>query len=371
MRIAHLTSVHVPFDTRIFYKECCTLQEAGYQVHLVAAHERQETVSGIQIIPLPRYDRRYKRMLLGAWFVFRTARVLKAEVYHFHDPELLPVGVALKLTTRAKVIYDVHENYAQQLGSRGWMSSWLRPFLPPLVGLLEQISVKFFDAVITATPHIAALFPANKTVVVQNFPLLHLSTTEDNKNGRSPQKKPHLIYTGGWSNHRGVTQLVEALAYVKNNAVRLRVLGRRVDPFIQEAAQQTSAFDRVDDLGMLPYDQLYDQMKTAAIGMVCNQPGYDYEKSQPNKLFEYMSVGLPVIASNFPLWKELVEGSDCGLTVDSTDPDAIAKAVDSLIADPQRREEMGKNGRYAIKNKYNWQLEREKLIQLYKDLLAP
>ena len=366
--VAHLTTVHVPFDTRIFHKECRTLAEAGYRVTLLARHDRAETRDGVEIVPLPTYRSRPRRMLLGAWSAYRAARSLRADLYHFHDPELLPVGVLLKWTTNARVVYDVHENYAAQLGARGWMPDLLRPLLPPLVGLFEKLAARTFDAVVTATAHIAALFPRQKTVVVQNYPFADRAQTPPDDAAYAPGNS-RLIYTGGWSNHRGIAEIVQAMNHVRHPDARLLVLGREVDPFVHEAAQAEPGYARVDYHGMVPYDELYQAMRTAAVGLVCNQPGYDYDKSQPNKLFEYMSAGLPVIASHFPLWKEVVEGNACGLTVEPTRPAAIAAAVDELLADPERRRRMGHNGRRAVLERYNWAVEGRKLRNLYEELL--
>ncbi|MEW5987750.1 MAG: glycosyltransferase family 4 protein [Chloroflexota bacterium] len=358
----------MPFDTRIFHKECRTLVAAGYRVSLVASHGRAETVGGVEMVPLPVYSRRAARIALSPWRVFRLARALKADLYHFHDPELLPVGVLLKWTTGARVIYDAHENYAQQMAARGWMPAYLRGLVPWLVGRLEQAAVRAFDAVVCATEHIAALFPQAKALVVKNYPLFDLTA-------RPLSERPYaadncrIIYTGGWSGHRGVCEIVEALGYVKNPDVRLSLLGRCPDPHVQERASRLPGYAKVDYYGMLPYDQLYEQLQAAAVGMVCNQPRHDYDLAQPNKLFEYMSAGLPVIASNFPLWREIVAGNQCGLMVDPTQPSAIAEAIDHLLANPETRRQMGANGRQAILTRYNWTVEGQKLVDLYDELL--
>jgi glycosyltransferase involved in cell wall biosynthesis len=365
----HLTTVHVPFDTRIFYKECCTLARAGYRVALITTHTQHETVDGIEIVPLPRYSRRLARMTLGTWAAFRIARRLRGNVYHFHDPELLPVGVLLKWTTRARVIYDAHENYAKQLSSRGWLHPTLRRLVPRLAGLVEQASVRTFDAVVCATEHIAASFPHSRTLVVKNYPLLDLASLMPDERPYRPDND-RIIYTGGWSPHRGVYQIVQALGHVQTPGCRLVVLGRCVDAHVKEKAERLPGFSRVDYPGMLPYDKLYEEMRSAAIGLVCNQPEHDFDRGQPNKLFEYMSAGLPVIASDFPLWRQVVEGNNCGINVDPTRPELIAQAIDRLLADPGLRKQMGDNGRQAVLSTYNWDVEGKKLVNLYEEFLS-
>ena len=366
--IVHLSTVHGPFDTRIFQKECRTLAEAGYRVTFLVPHARRETADGVDILPLPRIARRERRILLAPWHAFRAARALPADLYHFHDPELLPIGVLLRWTTRARVVYDAHENYARQMSGRDWMPRPLKRILPRLVGAVERWAIRRLDAVVCATEHIAAQFPRARTAVVKNYPLLKMSPAEPDPAQFDPANVT-VLYTGGWTEHRGVYQLVQAMEHVATPGARLLLLGKCVSPALQERAQSLPGYARVDYRGTVPFAEVYRHMRRAAIGLICNQPRHDYEMAQPNKLFEYMSAGLPVIASHFPRWKEVVEGNDCGLTVDPTRPQEIARAIDTLLSQPDRRREMGRNGLQAVQTTYNWQAEGRKLLQLYQELL--
>lgn len=367
--IVHLTTVHLPFDTRIFQRECTTLSQAGYQVSLIATHTKPEVVNGIKIIPLPKYRYRALRILLAPWNAYKQAQKLNANIYHFHDPELLLIGVLLKLTTHARVIYDVHENHSKKVQARSWLFRPLRKFASLSLKIIEIFSIRFFDSLVTATEHIAELFPKANTLVIKNYPLLEMNQTA---NG-TPQYNPDnriLIYTGGWTDHRGIYQVIQALEYTQTPNIELVLLGRTIDKHVQERAQTLPAYSKIKYLGQIPYHQVYQYLKTAAIGFVCNQPEHDYDLAQPNKLFEYMSAGLPVIASKFPLWQEIVEGHNCGVTVDPTKPEEIAKATDYLLSHPELRKQMGENGRHAVRNIYNWGVEAKKLINLYRSLLS-
>ncbi len=368
--IVHLTTVHQPFDVRIFQKECRTLIQAGYRVSLIATHTRHEIADGVEIVPLPRFSRRFVRVAFAPWAAYRIARSLKADLYHFHDPELLLIGVLLKLTTHASVIYDAHENYTKQMSGRAWLPWPLTKIVPKMVGLVEQFAVAILDAVVCATEHIAAQFPVAKAVIIKNYPLL---TMVDDESGQSQSAANNytLIYTGGWTLHRGIYQIIQALDYVKTPDVRLTLLGKCMSPDLQKKAESLPGFSKVDYLGVVPFDQVYKHMRRATVGLICNQPEHDYEMAQPNKLFEYMSAGLPVIASNFPLWQEVVEGHDCGLTVDPTQPEKIAQVIDHLLAYPEeQRRQMGQNGRKAVRKTYSWEAEGQKSIALYKELLT-
>ena len=117
LRIVHLTSAHPSSDIRIFHKECKCLARAGYDVTLVAPGERDEMIDGVAVKAIPQSGSRYARMLLGPLRVLKTAWQLGPAVYHFHDPELIPVGIILRSLRRGKVIYDVHEDVPLQVRS--------------------------------------------------------------------------------------------------------------------------------------------------------------------------------------------------------------------------------------------------------------
>lgn len=367
--IVHLTTVHLPFDTRIFQKECRSLAQAGYRVSLIAPHTNRETVDGVEIIPVPRFTGRLERMSKGTWAVYRLARRLDADLYHFHDPELMPVGMLLRLTTRACVVYDVHENYPANMQSKEWLPRPLRNLASWGVELTEKVTAALADGIVTATEPIAARFSPAKTQVIKNYPLpamMALSPAEQCKY----KNNYTLIYTGGFTDHRGIHQIVQALEHVQTPQARLTLLGRAIHPYVEEAVQGLPGYRRVDYLGHVPFETMYHHLNTAAIGLVCNQPRHGYDLALPNKLFEYLSAGLPVIASHFDSWQEIVEGNQCGITVDPTDPAEIAQAIDTLLGQPELRRTMGENARQAAGEKYNWEHESQKLLNLYQEVLG-
>ena len=380
--VVHVTTVHGPFDTRIFHKECRALADAGYHVSLIASHDKSEVRSGVEMVPLPRYANRLLRILLGPWQVYQTAYRQRAKLYHIHDPELLLVALLLKWTAEARIVYDVHEHHAKKMLAREWIAKPFRWIASAGVFLIERSTVPFFDALVCVTEHIAAIFPNAGTYVVKNYPPLEVTAPKSQGSGQSVYQRTEpengkdvqqsdwkIIYTGGWTDHRGIYQIVQALEFVQTPNLTLTLLGKCIDPHVQEQAKRLPGWDRVDYLGLVSYEEVRVHMSAASIGLVCNQPSHDYDKAQPNKLFEYMAAGLPVIASHFPLWKEIVEGRQCGVTVDPTDPVKIAEAIDYLIANPEILRNMGENGRIAAATTYNWRIEKEKLLDLYKELL--
>jgi len=366
-RIVQLTTVHQPFDTRIFHKQAKTLARAGYDVTLIAQHDGDRVVEGVRIIGLPKPRNRFIRIFGLTWRAFRLALRQHADVYHFHDPELLPIGLMLKLFTRAKVIYDVHEDVPQQILTKYWIPRPLRKPLSVVFNAFEKLLARMLDAVVVATEGIAEKFRGRNPIVVHNYPDLKMLP-----NSSAPKEKNEkvLVYVGGISKLRGAVEMVRALEYLERvEDLRLDLIGRFEPSSLERELQALPGYRRVRYLGWLQPKDIYKHLQTADIGLVCLHPDPRYVVGWPVKLFEYMAAGLPVIASNFPLWQEIVEGNRCGICVDPLNPKEIAGAIEYLITHPEEARQMGENGRRAVEEKYNWEKEGKKLLKLYEELL--
>jgi|Deesub1362A_J573_1020465.scaffolds.fasta_scaffold05679_5 glycosyltransferase involved in cell wall biosynthesis len=367
-KVCILTTVHPPFDTRIFHKQAKTLAKAGYDVTLIAQHEKSEVAEGVKIIPLPKPRNRFQRFFGLTWQTLRLALRQHADIYHFHDPELLPIGVLLKLFTRAKVIYDVHEDVPKQILTKHWVPAPLRCSLAVVFSVFEKALARVMDAVVVATEDIAAKFVRFKPVVVHNFPDLRMLSNPSPAPLEGNEKV--VIYVGGISRIRGAFEMVRALEYLDHSLeVRLDLIGKFEPPALEFELQMLPGYRQVRYLGWMQPGDVYVHLAKADIGLVCLHPEPRFMVAWPVKLFEYMAAGLPVIASDFPLWKEIVEGNECGLTVNPLDPKEIAAAIEYLIEHPEERRRMGENGRRAVLEKYNWEREAQKLLAVYKRLL--
>jgi glycosyltransferase involved in cell wall biosynthesis len=358
--------VHRAFDTRIFHKECKTLAMAGYDVTLIAPHaEGDLTQDGVKLRAVRPPRNRRERILSTVGAVYRAAVRENAEIYHFHDPELMPVGGLLKLRGK-RVIYDVHEDYAGTMRGKMWLPSVFQNVAAMAVSAGEAAFSAACDSVIAATPTIASKFRARKTQLVQNFPWKN----ELRRSDASPYetREPIAVYVGALADQRGLREMRDA---VKMAALEVPVRLVTAGAVIAGASAELED-DRenglVEHLGMLNRPQVAQLLARAKIGMVLLHPTGNYINAQPVKLFEYMSVGLPVIASDFPLWRRIVKSSGCGLLVDPLDPAAIAGAMVWLLRHPAQAAEMGRNGERAVAETYNWERESERLISAYAHL---
>jgi glycosyltransferase involved in cell wall biosynthesis len=369
MKVSHLTSVHPTEDIRIFIKECKSLAAAGYDVSLITANEGSYEVDGVKIIGLDvKAPSRVTRMIRATKAVYKKALEIDSDVYHFHDPELLWVGLMLKKNGK-KVIYDVHEDVPEQVLSKQWIPKPLRKAVSFFVTKIESYCSNRFDAVVTATPHISNRFKTyNKnTVTIHNFPILNELLNNMQEAEASATK--NFIYVGGLTGLRGTKEMVQAIGLLNKEVESKLILGGAFSPAsLHEEVKQEEGWNYTDFKGYLTRAEVKKTLAEANGGLVLIHPEPRYVVSYPIKLFEYMSAGIPAIASNFPLWKDIVEKNHCGICVDPLNPSEIAKAMKWLIENPEEAKRMGENGRKAVIEKYNWEHESKELVLLYNRL---
>jgi glycosyltransferase involved in cell wall biosynthesis len=361
-----MTSVHAPDDARIFAKECRTLAAAGYDVHLIAPKADDEVSHGVRIwgVRAPRSGHRLERMTSTVLQVYRRARSIGAELYHFHDPELMPIATLLARSGRP-VIYDAHEDLAAAMLDKPWLPRRVRHPVARLAARIEPATASRLAAVVAATPAIAERFSGRgcEVVTVNNYPDL----TDFEATGRpGVSKEPAVCYVGGITAIRGIDTMVDAIA--KTDA-RLLLAGPFDPRGLADGLRASPGWGQVVSFGPVRRPQVAEIFARAMAGVVVFKPAANHLRAQPTKMFEYMSAGLPVIASNFPLWRNIVEGNACGICVDPMSPAALADAIRWILANPEEAAEMGENGRRAVRTTYNWEAEGRRLTTLYRRLL--
>lgn len=362
MKIAHLTSVHPRYDTRIFHKECKFLAAEGHTVFLVVADGEGDSLEGgVTIIDAGKSTRgRLGRMLNSTRRVYQKALELDADIYHFHDPELLPWGWLLRKKGK-KVVYDIHEDVPRQILSKHWIPKLFRRPVSSMTELIENFFAKRLDGLVYVVPAQKKRFEKinPNTVMVCNYPIL--------KELHSPysdrtEKERSVCYIGGISGIRGLFEMIAAVEHIDGTLYLAGPIGSEEE---WEQAKTMPGWEKVRYLGILGREEVKNLLSRSMAGLVLLQPTGNYLISFPIKMFEYMSASIPVIASNFPLWKEILEGNKCGICVNPKDPEEVANAINWLLENPNEARKMGQNGRRAIEKKYSWEKEFGKLNIFY------
>jgi glycosyltransferase involved in cell wall biosynthesis len=391
--IVHLTTVHPRDDIRIFRKECVSLSQAGYDVvQIVGDGQGDAQVQGVRILDLgPRPAGRLARMREQPAKALAAVRRCRPALVHLHDPELLPLGAKLA-HAGLTVVYDAHEDVPRQLLTKQWIPAWARRPLSAAFEVYENHLVRQLAAVIGATPHITQRFAAvaRRSVNVSNFPFLDelapdVASSSASAGGADdisdvaaagagrpppaggPPRENAVCYVGGIFVTRGAFSMVRALPLLPG--VRLLLCGRFEDAATEAALRAEPGWAQVDYLGVLGRAGVREVMARSRAGLVTLLPLPSYLDSLPIKMFEYMSASLPVIASDFPLWRDIVQRHACGLCVDPSDPAAIARAIRQVLDDPAAAQAMGQAGREAVHAHYHWPRAEAELLALYRELL--
>lgn len=346
------------------------MKNAGYDVSIIAQCEKNITIEGIEIIAVKLAKSRFERFFLVVPKMIIAAFEHKAKVYHFHDPDLLVAGLLLKIFTGSKVIYDVHEDVPRQILSKYWLPRITRKPCAFLFGFFEKITAKLFDAVIIASSVLSKNFSGGKIVCVANYPRQKMfSCGTFRQKNLFQHKRFTAIYVGGLEKIRGINEIVKAASLAAELfPIDLVLAGNFPDKKFAMEVSGTKEWKKIKFLGQISYDSAVKQIFSANVGLACLHPIERFVANLPVKMFEYMAAGIPVIASDFPLWKEIIESNKCGICVDPDNPEAISKAIVFLAKNPDLAEEMGKNGRWAVLEAYNWEKESEKLLDIYKFL---
>lgn len=369
LKVCHLTSVHPRNDVRVFHKECISLASAGYDTTLVVADGLgDQFINGISIKDVGIPSNRISRIFFTTWKVLKVGRKRNADVYHFHDPELFIVGALLSFSGR-KVVFDVHENIVEQIKDKSWLPKVLRFFAAFLFQIFNILATRFFAIVIAEHSYAniySRWYSKYPVTTVLNYPKLDSLNTFKSFD-RSGNE---FFYIGGVSNQRGLDIILEACSLLDQQDIPFKVhfVGGVSDE--EEIKKYPNLKNKVIFYGRMDLLEGYTISKQCIAGLAILKPIGNYMTSYPTKVFEYMSIGLPIITSNFELYKEVVLGNRVGICVSPTSSIELSEVMTSFINQEYDILGFGKQGVKSVEEKYSWLLEEKKLLNLYDKLLG-
>ena len=368
IKVCHMTSAHGEEDVRIFHKECVSLAKAGYDTYLVERGESREK-DGVHIVGVGELPQsRRKRMTEGAKKVYEAAKAVDADIYHFHDPELLPYGMKLKQAGK-KVIFDSHEFYREQLREKEYLPAWLRACVATGYGAYENHVLRHCDAVISPCTLNGKSFFENRcrrVAIISNAAIL--GEFFDLYDPNTPKEDRQVCYVGGLTEARGLSADIKA-AYQANAVIALA--GSFSPEGYGETLKKIPEYACVRHLGSIDRSGVRELLGESHVGLCTLLDIGQYLKIDTFgiKVYEYMSMALPVILSHSYYNDRMVDRYHFGICVDPSNVDEIADAIRYLLDHPDEARQMGENGRRAVKEEFNWGVEEKKLLALYEDIL--
>jgi glycosyltransferase involved in cell wall biosynthesis len=365
INVCHLTSVHVRKDTRVFRKECVSLANNGANLTLVVGDGKgNEEESGVRIVDLGNEPSKFSRMRKSFFKFYKYAMTLNADIYHIHDPELIPCGLLLSLKGK-KVIYDSHEDVSVQILSKNYLTPFILKVISFCYRFLEKFAFKRIEGVITATDFI---LEKNKPFTKNIQTIFNYPSFKEMKLDVDVLKENKVCYIGDITRVRGIKEDVEAFEFVKSDCY-FDLAGPFAHKSFYEEVKALPSWERVKERGFMKRELVGEFLLSSKAGVCTLYKTKNYLDALPVKMFEYMAASIPVIISDIPLWKSIVDKYNCGLTVDPKSPKQIAEAIDWIMNNEEEAVEMGKRGQKAVEFDMNWENEEKKLVDFYLMLL--
>lgn len=366
-KVCHVTSVHNRYDVRIFHKECKSLAKKGFDVTLLVNDMLEDELNdGVKIkSTLINVKSRFERMFGSIKIMKKKAIEIDATIYHFHDPELLPLATYFHRKGKI-VIFDFHEDVSQQILFKTWIPRIFRKIVASFYKVYEKRHVKTFNGLITVTPKfVERLKSINpNTLLVTNYPIINKFI-----NNYDNEKNNSICFAGGISsqwNHKNIIKAVEQLS-----SINYILAGSSTNEYLN-TLKNLDGWSKVNYLGRIPHEEVKNIYRDSIAGMtlLSNNTQVGDEGTLGNtKIFEFMESGLPIICSNNKLWNEIIEEFKCGIAVDPNNIIEIKQAILKLIQNPEKTQKMGINGRKAVEMRFNWKTQEDNLVEFYNRLL--
>jgi len=370
-RVCLFSTVQLPDDVRLFHRECKSLVNSVYDVHLVVPCEKSELRDGVQLHAIPRLRNRLIRMTIMPWIAMCKALKTKASIYHFHDPELLPVGLVMRWGLSKKVVFDMRESTARQIISKEWLPKWSRKVVSLCYRVIEHVCLKGIAVIAANDKSVEENEPC---YLVRNFPAIdeELMTNAMEMDRRLEQ--PLLVYVGRVAKIRGALLYVELAKRLleRGYSFRMMIIGTYEENFgqhLKAKVREVNLQDTVTVTGHMDYREAMKLVSRAVIGLSILEPAPNFTVCLAGKIVEYMMCGTPVLCSRFDHWRAYVEGERTGLMVDPNNIEEVVKVCEQMLSNPDELAAMGKRGMEVVRTKYNWDTEFKVLLQCYEDLL--
>jgi glycosyltransferase involved in cell wall biosynthesis len=375
-KIVHITTVHDAYDQRILHRECASLLKAGYDVSLMAKGVINGDHEGVRLISIGSCHREKPGSnLIDRFFntrrAYRLALKAEADLYHIHDPELIGTAIALKKKTRAKVIYDCHEDNVSYMLQKNYIPAPIRHIMAAVIKCQEFRAGKILDAIVAADEGMCKHFVdrgVSRVTQIENFPRLDLFI----KDPVEVLPQYDLVYHGTVPRyHLEICFAVDDVLVRRNIKVTWLFIGKCADlVWAEEMVRKIGAEKRFTFKGMIPHHEIANWVRLGRIGIIPLPDLPKFQRNIPTKLFEFMALKMPVVLSDLPPSRPYVGDGKCAIMVLPDSPNKWADAIAFLLKHPQACKAMGEEGHRRVISCYNWDASFAKLHDLYEELLC-
>ena len=364
LKICHVTSLHKRYDNRIFEKQCKSLSSAGFKVILIVNDEMSdENIDEISIFSTSKeYKNRIQNLLFSTRRLLQKAIEVDADIYHLHDPNLIFLGNKLRMKGK-KVIFDSHESVPDQIREKEWIPKYIRYPISYFYSVFERLYLKKFSGVISVSPQIVDRLRKinSNAIMITNYPKI-----KNVKIIRYPNKS--ICFAGTINSEWNHLEILDAIEEIEDLTY---YLAGPADPEYLKQLKKHTAWRKVKYLGVISHKEVQELYSISCIGMAINSSKQiqGIGTLGNTKIFEFMEAGLPIVCTDYVLWKEILDKYQCGIYVNPKSIEEIRKSILYFLNNKNKALIMGANGRKAIEDKYNWDSQKKILIDFYKKTL--
>ncbi|HEY0704881.1 MAG TPA: glycosyltransferase family 4 protein [Candidatus Acidoferrales bacterium] len=371
--VCHFTAAHSELKSRSFHMQCKPLADAGVAVLYASPAINAGRQRGMRFVRLPKL-RGKLRTFLASPSLLRILLSLKAEVYHFQDPELLPLAFAMKVFFRKRIVFDCYEDFPSMAYTMRGVPAMLRPAVAKATRGVLGLAARCFDGVMTADALTLRGFGGggkSKKLTFYNFPNPEFFPAPE-----SAAKDFDIVYRGGLSERAGTWQLLDAIRWlaVRGKPVRALLIGYCDSPEIEAALRERIRLlglsEAVELQGRIGHGEMAKALGRARIGVSPLQDIPKFRVNIPVKVFEYWACGLPVVATDLAPIRPFFKNVDGGLLCPPGDAKALAQSIAWLLEHPQSAARMGQKGRTAIETRFTHRDEVRKLLRFYSRIVT-
>ncbi len=372
IKVCHITSAHPRYDGRIFEKQCKSLQKHGYDVNIICIDNGQdEIIDGIKIYSINYYFKsKISRLFKANRLLFEKAKEIDADIYQIHDPELLPLLLKLKRNGK-KIVFDSHEDWISYISEISWIPIVFRSLIVLFVKIYFNCVLKKIDLVISVSPHIVDKYKkyTDRVFLITNYPIINQQIEFDRNKFLNGNMS--ICYVGTVYNMSNQESIISAVNKIDID-FKYNIIGV-ISPEFKNKLLKIDYKNKTNFIDKVPKDKLLELYSNSNAGIVI----FDYHSNcgdkigtlGNNKIFEYMYSGLPIICTNFDLWRTMiVEKYNCGICVEPGNEIQIEEAIRFIFNNKEKAYEMGQNGVKAVLDEFNWKTQEIELIKLYNKL---